>query len=203
MLLTLLSAYAVFLVAVLSPGPDFAVTVRNSVRFGRRAGVLTAFGIACGNLVHIAYVGVGLGALIAHSVVAFSVMKFIAAAYLAWIGSRALCSKPYKADIAPPDTAPDTHSFRRGFVTSALNPKAALFWLSYFTVVLEPRMPAAVLSGFVALLVVSVAAWFSLVSCVMSRPAVREKFLRMGHWFDRATGAVLIALGVKVALTQR
>jgi threonine/homoserine/homoserine lactone efflux protein len=199
MLLTLLSAYAVFLVAVMSPGPDFAVTVQSSVRHGLRAGVLTACGIA--------YVSVGIGALIAHSIVAFNVMKFAAAAYLAWIGAKALRSRPQAAaeDADPVAAVPiaDGAAFRRGAACAMLNPKAALFWLSFFTLVIDPHMPPALLCGFVAALIISVAAWFGVVALVMSRLAVRARFLRLGHWFDRATGAVLIALGVKVALAQR
>jgi RhtB (resistance to homoserine/threonine) family protein len=206
MLLALLSAYVISLVALVSPGPDFAITVQSSVRHGFRAGVLTACGIACGNMIHVTYVNIGLGALIAHSVVAFNVMKLAAAAYLAWIGAKALRSRPAApaaGEVAPAEGVADAQAFRRGLVANVLNPKAALFWLSYFTLVLDPHMPAAVLAAFIALQAVTIAAWFSFVALVMSRPAVRAKFLRLGHWFDRATGAVLIALGVKVALAQR
>lgn len=204
MLFTLLSAYAVFLVAVMSPGPDFAITVQSSVRYGRRAGVLTALGITCGNFVQIALVNVGLGALLARSVMAFTVLKFVAAAYLAYIGFKALRSKPANPDSAAPvEGVPDTQAFRRGFIANIANPKATLFWLSFFTLVVTPGMPPPVLWGFVGLLAVSVFAWFSLVSFIMSQPAVRRKFLRLGHWFDRATGAVLIALGLRVAFAHR
>jgi RhtB (resistance to homoserine/threonine) family protein len=206
MLLTLLSAYVISLVAMISPGPDFAITVQSSVRHGFRAGVLTACGIACGNMIHVAYVNIGLGALIAHSVVAFNVMKLAAAAYLAWIGAKALRSRPSASagdEIVPAEGVPDAQALRRGLIANVLNPKAALFWLSYFTLVIDPHMPASVLLAFIALQAVTIVAWFSLVACVMSRPAVRQRFLRLGHWFDRATGAVLIALGIRVALAHR
>jgi threonine/homoserine/homoserine lactone efflux protein len=176
------------------------------VRHGWRAGVFTALGIAAGNTVHIAYVNIGLGALIAHSIVAFNVMKFIAAAYLAWIGFKALQSKPSAGNGAGArmrTSMADGKAFRRGLVTCLLNPKAALFWLSFFTLVIDPAMPADVLTAFCCVLIASIAAWFSMVAFFLSRAKVRAAFQRMGHWFDRATGAVLIALGVRVALAHR
>lgn len=207
MLLPLFSAYTVFLIALASPGPDFAVTVQMSVRHGRRAGIFTALGIACGNLLHIVTVNIGLGAIIAHSIVAFSMMKYAAAAYLVYIGLKALRSTPYAAEkketAGVAQMLPDTYAFRRGAVTAMLNPKAALFWLSYFALALDPRMPLPVLLGFVALLLATAAVWFSMVACFLSQARIREKFMRLGHWFDRATGIVLIALGVKVAFAQR
>jgi RhtB (resistance to homoserine/threonine) family protein len=202
----LLSAYIVAVIAMMSPGPDFAVTVQTSVRHGGRAGIFTALGIACGTLVHFAYINIGLGALIAHSVVAFNVMKFAAALYLGYIGFKALRSQPKRGgaeeNTARAEELSDARAFRRGFVTNALNPKAALFFLSYFTLVVDPNMPAMTLAGFVTLLAFTTAAWFSLVSWGFSRPRVREQFLRLGHWFDRTTGAILVALGVRVALAH-
>lgn len=205
MLLTLVPAYGLFLLAVMSPGPDFFMTVQNSVRHGVRAGVATALGIALANLIHITYVRIGIGALIAHSLLAFSILKLLAAAYLIYLGTKAIRSKPAapQAEMQPAALPVPRSALLQGFITNALNPKAAIFWLSYLTIVIDPGMPAAVLWGFVGLLLVSAFAWFSLVAYFLSRQKVRQQFLRCGHWFDRAMGAVLIALGVKVALAAR
>lgn len=208
MLFTLMSAYGVFLLAVMSPGPDFIMTVQSSLRHGVRAGIWTALGIAFANLIHIAYVHVGIGALIAHSLLAFTVLKLLAAGYFIYLGIGALRSRPQAAtDIVPvldsPTTASSRSAFRQGFITNALNPKAALFWLSYLTLVIDPAMDKALLLGFIALLLATAFVWFSLVAYFLSRRAVRERFLRSGHWFDRAMGALLVGLGVKVALTTR
>ncbi len=206
MLLTLIPAYGLFLLAVMSPGPDFIMTVQNSVRHGVRAGVATALGIALANLIHITYVHIGIGALIAHSLLAFSILKLCAAAYLIYLGSKAIRSKPAAPQAAEASQAPTPaprSALLQGFITNALNPKAAIFWLSYLTIVVDPVMPAPVLWGFVTLLLVSAFAWFSLVAYFLSRQKIRQQFLRCGHWFDRAMGAVLIALGIKVALAAR
>lgn len=207
MLFTLISAYGVFLLAVMSPGPDFIMTVQSSLRYGVRAGVWTALGIALANLIHIAYVHVGIGALIAHSLVAFTILKLLAAGYLIYLGIGALRSTRAGAasmtEVFEQPRGVSRSAFRQGFVTNALNPKAALFWLSYLTLVIDPAMDKAVLLGFIVLLLATAFGWFSLVAYFLSRQAVRERFLRCGHWFDRATGAVLVGLGVKVALTTR
>jgi RhtB (resistance to homoserine/threonine) family protein len=206
MFLTLVSAYVVFLLALMSPGPDFAVIVRNGVKYGSRAGMFTALGIALGNLFYTVLINIGIGALIAHSVVAFNVLKVFAAGYLIYIGVRAVRSQPYKVnDVggAALDRLGDKAAFMQGLITNALNPKAAMFWLSYFSLVVDPKMPASVLWCFVAVLITSAFVWFSTVAWCLSREKVRRQFLRMGHWFDRVMGATLIALGVKVALGSR
>lgn len=205
MLLTLIPAYGLFLLAVMSPGPDFIMTVQNSVRHGARAGMATALGIALANLIHIAYVHIGIGALIAHSLLAFSILKLLAATYLIYLGYKALRSRAGTADIAL-GTAGDSSlraAFGQGFVTNALNPKAAIFWLSYLTIVVDPAMPTALLWGFIALLLLTAFVWFSLVAYFLTRQTIRQQFMRCGHWFDRVMGVLLVGLGIKVALTAR
>jgi len=207
MLLTLISAYGVFLLAVMSPGPDFVMVVRNSVRFNVRAGVGTALGISIANMVHIGYVQIGLGALIAHSIVAFNVLKLFAAAYLIYLGCKAIRSRPHTvtADepVATQQQLTTRAAFMQGFITNALNPKAALFWLSFLSIVISPDMPQGLLFGFVVLMLVTAFGWFSAVAYFMSRSKIRAGFIRCGHWFDRVMGAVLVALGIKIALASK
>jgi RhtB (resistance to homoserine/threonine) family protein len=207
MLLTLIPAYGLFLLALMSPGPDFIMTVQNSVRHGVRAGMATALGIALANLIHIAYVHIGIGALIAHSLLAFSILKLLAAAYLIYLGYKALRSRATTTDIAvgaaKEQTATLRAAFSQGFVTNALNPKAAIFWLSYLTIIVDPAMPSALLWGFIATLLLSAFIWFSLVAYFLTRAAIRQQFVRCGHWFDRVMGVLLVGLGIKVALAAR
>ncbi|MBP7251959.1 MAG: LysE family transporter [Alphaproteobacteria bacterium] len=207
MLLTLIPAYGLFLLAVMSPGPDFIMTVQMSVRHGARAGMATALGIALANLIHIAYVHIGIGALIAHSLLAFSILKLLAAAYLIYLGYKALRSRTGTTDInldaQQAQTASLRKAFGQGFITNALNPKAAIFWLSYLTIVVDPAMPPALLWSFIALLLLTAFIWFSLVAYFLTRQAIRQQFMRCGHWFDRAMGLLLVGLGIKVALASR
>lgn len=89
-----------------------------------------------------------------------------------------------------------------GFVTNGLNPKATLFFLSLFTVVIDPHTPLAVQAGYGLYLAFATGVWFCLVAWLFSRERVRAGFARMGHWFDRVTGAVLIGLGIRLAASE-
>ena len=196
----------VHLLAVASPGPDFAVVVRESVAQGRRAGSWTALGVGCGIFVHVAYSLLGIGLIVSQSIVLFNLFKWLAAAYLVYLGWRALRARPMSLEAIDGTNAPVARSAWRafviGFVTNGLNPKATLFFLSLFTVVISPDTPLLVQAGYGLYLAGATALWFLLVAWLFSRGRVRSGFARMGHWFDRLTGAVLIGLGARLALSE-
>ena len=196
----------VHLLAVASPGPDFAVVVRESVAQGRRAGSWTALGVGCGIFVHVAYSLLGIGLIVSQSIVLFNLFKWLAAAYLVYLGWRALRARPMSLEAIDGVNAPVARSAWRafviGFVTNGLNPKATLFFLSLFTVVISPDTPLLVQAGYGLYLAGATALWFLLVAWLFSRGRVRAGFARMGHWFDRLTGAVLIGLGVRLAVSE-
>ncbi|MBX9915029.1 MAG: LysE family transporter [Pseudomonadaceae bacterium] len=201
-----LTVALVHLLAVASPGPDFAIVLRESVSNGRYAGIWTAIGVGSGILLHVGYCLLGIGLIVAQSIVLFNLLKWLAAAYLIYIGIRALRAKP--ADPLQAQQAHETvavtarGAFVRGFVTNGLNPKATLFFLSLFTLVISPQTPLLVQAGYGAYLAVATAVWFCAVALLFSHGRVRRGFIRMGHWFDRMMGAVLVVLGIKVALSE-
>jgi len=196
----------VHLLAVASPGPDFAVVVRESVTQGRRVGSWTALGVGCGIFVHVAYSLLGIGLIVSQSIVLFNLFKWLAAGYLLYLGWRALRARPMSLETADEvDTTSDRspwQAFVVGFVTNGLNPKATLFFLSLFTVVISADTPLWVQAGYGVYLAGATALWFLLVAWLFSRGRVRAGFARMGHWFDRLTGAVLIGLGVRLAVSE-
>lgn len=196
----------IHLLAVASPGPDFAVVVRESVSHGRRAGTWTALGVGSAIFLHVGYSLLGIGLIVSQSIVLFNVLKWLAAAYLLYIGFKALRAKPAALSEQPGAALPVSRSagaaYRAGFMTNGLNPKATLFFLSLFTVVINPHTPLWVQAGYGVYLALATALWFCLVAMLFSQQRVRAGFARMGHWFDRTMGAVLIALGVKIALTE-
>jgi RhtB (resistance to homoserine/threonine) family protein len=198
----------IHLLAVASPGPDFAVVVRESVAHGRRAGTWTALGVGSAIFLHVGYSLLGIGLIVSQSIVLFNVLKWLAAAYLLYIGFKALRARPAAAsscepaEAAPVVTRSAAAAYRAGFMTNGLNPKATLFFLSLFTVVINPHTPLWVQAGYGVYLALATALWFCLVALLFSQQRVRAGFARMGHWFDRTMGAVLIALGVKIALTE-
>lgn len=201
-----LTVALVHLLAVASPGPDFAVVVRESVTRGRQSGSWTAVGVGAGILVHVGYSLLGIGLIVSQSIMLFNLFKWLAAAYLFYLGYQALRAKPITVadrDLTgnQPSLSPG-RAFAIGFVTNGLNPKATLFFLSLFTVVIDPRTPLAVQAGYGVYLAFATGVWFCLVAWLFSRERVRAGFARMGHWFDRVTGAVLIGLGVRLAASE-
>lgn len=196
----------IHLLAVASPGPDFAIVVRESVAHGRRAGVFSALGVGCGIFIHVAYSLLGIGLIVSQSIVLFNALKWLAAAYLFYIGIKALRAKPVCAADAELNRFEGGRSarsaFAAGFVTNGLNPKATLFFLSLFTVVINPHTPLAVQAGYGVYLALTTALWFCLVAQLFSHQRVRAGFAKLGHWFDRLMGTVLIGLGVKLAFTE-
>ncbi|RMT83268.1 LysE family transporter [Pseudomonas viridiflava] len=201
-----LTVALIHLLAVASPGPDFAVVVRESVTHGRKAGTWAALGVGSAIFVHVGYSLLGIGIIVSQSIVLFNALKWAAAAYLLYIGFKALRAKPASAsdDLIKPAASERTArgAYVSGFVTNGLNPKATLFFLSLFTVVINPHTPLLVQGGYGIYLAVATALWFCLVARLFSQARVRAGFARMGHWFDRAMGGVLVALGVKLALTE-
>lgn len=201
-----LAVAAIHLLAVASPGPDFAVVVRESVTHGRRAGTWTALGVGSAIFLHVGYSLLGIGLIVSQSIVLFNVLKWLAAAYLLYIGFKALRAGPAAEGAAKVQAATQVRTPREayvaGFMTNGLNPKATLFFLSLFTVVINPHTPLIVQAAYGVYLAIATAAWFCMVARLFSHDRVRAGFARIGHWFDRVMGAVLIALGVKIALSE-
>lgn len=200
-----LTVALVHLLAVASPGPDFAIVLRESVSNGRHAGIWTALGVGSGILLHVGYCLLGIGLIVSQSIVLFNLLKWLAAAYLIYIGIRALQARPAdpaSAELAPLATRSPRAAFARGFVTNGLNPKATLFFLSLFTLVISPQTPLLVQAGYGLYLALATAVWFCAVALLFSQARVRRGFVRLGHWFDRLMGAVLVGLGIKVAFSE-
>jgi RhtB (resistance to homoserine/threonine) family protein len=196
------------LVAVASPGPDFAMVLRQSVTFGRRPAIWTSVGIGTGIFLHVGYSLLGIGLLVRSSALAFNILKWLGALYLAWIGQKALRARPFAggsasggtAESAVPKVPGRRSAFVTGFLTNVLNPKATLFFVALFSVVINPSTPVIVQGAYGIWMAVVTMGWFTLVSLFFSHERVRAAFLRSGHWFERAMGVILLALGVRLAL---
>lgn len=199
--------------AVVSPGPDFAIVLRQSLTHGRRAAVWTAIGVGTAICLHVTYSLLGIGVLMRSSPTAFTVLKFAGAAYLAGIGIHALRTPPRGA-AGPPGAETQRKSARSfgtqsprgawtaGFVTNATNPKATVFFVALFAAVISPGTPKLVQAGYGAWISVMTAAWFSFVAYVFTRENIRRAFLKRGHWIDRALGVLFIVLAVSLAIAS-
>lgn len=210
-LLQWLTLVTVFALAVISPGPDFVVAVRNAIVYSRRVGIFTAIGFGLGVLVHVTYTVLGIATLIAQSIFIFNIIKLAGAAYLIYIGVQALRSQGTgKAAIDQAllqnqntQTMSDKAALRLGFLTNVLNPKATLFFLAIFSQIIRPETPVSWQIIYGLTCAVMVTTWFSLVAYVLSQEKIRNRFLNATKWIDRVCGALMIGLGIKVALASR
>ncbi|AOS45147.1 Threonine efflux protein [Lacunisphaera limnophila] len=191
--------------AVASPGPDFAIVLRQSLHHGRRTALWTSVGIGCGLSIHITYCLLGLGLFLKNSPAALLTVQALGAAYLAWIGLQALQARPRSGDIdlaGGPAEPSARAAWTTGFLVNLLNPKAALFFIALFPLAVSATTPRLVQVGYGVWMTVTTVAWFSFVSVVFARESVRRAFLRHGHWIDRALGVVFLGFAVSLALAS-
>lgn len=190
----------------ITPGPDVMYILARSLGQGRSAGVVSALGLGVGYLVHTTAAALGLSALLMSSAAAFDTLRYMGAAYLVYLGLRSILNA--RGDVGLRVALPASRGtiFRQGTLTAVLNPKVALFFLAFLPQFVNPArgpvvwqfvflgalftVTATIWNTFVGLVAGSAGDWFR------NRPA----FLKVQQWF---TGAVLVALGVRIALPGR
>ena len=194
----------------LTPGPDVLYIVTNALRSGARAGVVAGLGITAGCFVHVFAAAVGVGALLATSATAFTVLKWIGAAYLLWVGVRLLLVRAPRevADLGALAHAQPPASLKKvwlgGFWTNVLNPKVAIFFLAFVPQFIAPDAPDKAMA-FVLLGVlfnvnsIPVNCGWALAAAWMARHGAVQRGM---HWLDRAAGAMFIAFGARLALSD-
>ena len=194
----------------LTPGPDVLYIVSSALRSGVRAGIVAALGITAGCFVHIVAAGLGVSALMATSAMAFSVLKWVGAAYLLYVGVRLLLSKApdaikIEAGSADSVTAGGLKSlFFRGFWTNALNPKVALFFLAFVPQFIapgaaHPTVAFLLLGVLFNLNAIPINIGYAVLAAWAAR---RTAAIQRGmHWLDRLAGALFVGFGIKLALS--
>ncbi|MEI6238729.1 MAG: LysE family transporter [bacterium] len=204
------TVFAVGALAVMSPGPDFIIVTRMSLLHSKRVGIATALGIATGNLWWVASSILGISYVISKTVLLFAILKWIGALYLIYLGIGVLRAKKKSAE-ASGDVASKVErvsgmsawkAFRIGLLTNILNPKCALFFISLFSVFITPSTPALYRYAYGLEIVAIAIIWFSLLATVLTFGKVKSAFEHFAVSIDRVTGALLIALGLKIALSK-
>ena len=190
---------------VITPGPNMAIVIRNSIIHSRSAGIYTAGGLAFGNLIHITYCLVGIGFLISKSILLFNVVKWFGAAYLIYLGIKSLRAQPHPslnhANVSSSFTC--ASALRTGFLTDLLNPKATLFFLALFTQIIRPGTPLLAQIVYGITIVALEFGCFAMLAAIIGHHSVRQRVEAVSHWIERVTGIVLIALGVRVAFVEQ
>ncbi|MDO5768851.1 MAG: LysE family transporter [Psychrobacter sp.] len=213
----------VHLLAAASPGPDFVLVSQQTLSKGRRTGLLCSLGITLGLAVHIIYSVLGLATIIAHSQPLLTAIKWLGGGYLMYLGWQGIRAKPKvltdsEAIISPaavanlsatptllplPSSESAAKTLRRGFFCNVFNPKAPIYFVAIFTLVLSPTMPTWQLAIYGTWMMVLQVAWFSTVVMLLSIPTIQRRFARVEHWIDRVLGAAMIGLGLNLILRSR
>ncbi|OTA15720.1 lysine transporter LysE [Xenorhabdus vietnamensis] len=196
----LIAVAIITILAVISPGADFVMITRTSYLYGRRAGIVAAFGIASGILVHAAYTILGIGILIAHSPNILLAIKIAGAAYLLYIGYKTMTSKmEMNVDINSSKNTP-LISFRMGFLTNVLNPKSTLFVVSTFTQIISPSTDIRLQIGYGIFMSLMHLIWFMGVAVFFSHHKLRATMLEKQTILNRIIGIILMGLGVSLGV---
>lgn len=202
----------------LTPGPDFAYIVAHGARHGARAGAVAALGIASGCLFHVLAATLGLSALLAASAQALTLVKWLGAAYLVYVGTRMALTRDVhvgpppgvgpQAGAAAPGTVGDARLrriFVNGLLTNVLNPKVALFFLAFLPQFVDPDADHQALAFLVLGLVFTMNGLLVClaVGLLAGRASSRLGDSRIGLWLTRTIGAAMIVFGLRLAAWQR
>lgn len=204
-MLELLSLMAIFSFVIVSPGADLAMVIRQSIVHGRRAAILTSFGVGTSLMFHMTYTILGLGLIISQSILLFNIVKWLGVAYLIYIGISALRAGSTDVNAMAAAGTDDAgqqsaaKAFLFGFMANALNPKPVFFFLSVFSSVVSHDTPDVMKFAYGLVMASALIAWFVGVSFFMTTARMRSAFSRASRWIDRVSGVVFIGFGLKLA----
>lgn len=189
---------SIHLIAVMSPGPDLVMILRNTLAYSRRSGICAALGTSSGILVHVTYTLLGVGILIKEAPLVFNGIRILGACYLTYVGWRAIRTAfknraTYDFQKEAKDITP-FQAWRSGFITNVTNPMVLVLFLSIFSTVITDETPSLVLGFFMGEIILISLLWFTGVAVLFAIPVIRNTFKKLGPWLDVITGVVLIAL---------
>lgn len=201
-----LSISLIILLAAISPGPDFAVVTKNALLYSRKAGIYTALGISASLLVHTVYCILGLAFVISQSLLLFSIIKYLGAGYLIYLGIKGILSKRevvHLEDHASKKSISNLAAFNQGLLTNLLNPKAILFLLAFFTIIVKPDHSLWTEMAYGLEITIIPMIWFSGLSFMMTHPAVTKNLNRIQFFIVKVMGAFLVLFGLRIALLRQ
>ena len=195
---------AVALVVICTPGPDTALTIRNSLLGGRRAGISTALGVSTGQAIWTIAASAGIAALLVASEPAFRALKLAGAAYLVWLGAQTLWRafrRRQRMDAGPKGRLESRRAWRQGLISNLGNPKMAAFFTSLLPQFGEAAFASMLAFGF--LFCALTLAWLTGYAFVVAKAGDVLRRERIRRTLDAVTGAVLVAFGVRLAAERR
>ena len=201
---TFLTVALLHLFAVVSPGPDFVLISRQSFRYGRTIAIWTSVGIAIGILFHVALSLAGLSLLLQNQPDFFWYLKLVAALYIGYLG---LTSLILKGPINLQGNSTDGEgrylkSISSGFLTNALNPKAFIFFITVFTLVINEDTGIVIKSLLGIYMSMATFIWFTFMSILLTNEKATERFKNLIPWLEKITGLFLLILAIKIIFQE-
>lgn len=196
----------IIILAAISPGPDFAMVVKNSLFSGRKSGIMTAVGITVSLVVHSIYAILGLAVMIAHSLLLFNFIKYLGAAYIIYLGIKSILSRNNSMTINDTkefQAITPYHSFMQGLLCNLLNPKAIMFILAFFTLAIDSSSTWFERVGFGVEIALVHLVWFTLLSLLITHSRVKQNLSKAQGYLSKVMGAVLIGFGTRICFLNQ
>jgi threonine/homoserine/homoserine lactone efflux protein len=201
----LVSIYALYLGAAMVPGPNLFVIAGASLATSRAQGIVTALGVSTGTAIFALSTLAGLSTVVTTIPALTTTIRICGAAYLVYLGTRALLRAVSGEAVEPPDAAvvPTlARAYVTGLATHLSNPKAIVFYLSLMSIVVSPELQIRTqLAAALGLIVLSLG-WYGSVALALSNESVRDRYTRAARWIDAILGIALIGAGLRLALSS-
>lgn len=202
----LITITLIIILAAISPGPDFAMVVKNSLQHDRRSGILTALGVSVSLIIHASYCVIGLAIVISKSLLLFSIIKYLGAAYLIYIGTNSLLSKQNMSsnEHHKSHSSSNTHNaFLQGLLCNLLNPKAIMFILAFFTMLVSSTSSIEILIEYIIEISLIHFVWFTFLALMITHPRIKKNLAKVQVYIIKAMGFLLIAFGARIAFVSQ
>lgn len=203
---TLSTFVAVVLGLFLIPGPAVLLVLSRTVQGGRKVGILTGLGIATGDFVHTLFAAVGLSALLMTSALAFNLVKYAGAAYLIYLGVRAVLEKPAEISLPKTPSVTPAMAFAQAIPAEVLNPKTALFFLAFMPQFVHPEHGSTFIQfATLGIIFVAMSSIYTSLIALSIRPLGRllKRLSWISKWQGKILGSIFIGLGLKIATQHR
>ncbi|MBN4081240.1 LysE family transporter [Caldithrix abyssi] len=202
----ILLVVALFLLGVISPGPNFLVVVQKSLSSGQRGGIITGLGVATGDALYSSAGLFGLSALITQSGWLFFVIKLAGGLYISWMGLKMIWKNPKsvkQSTAATSDSKNYGKCFRLGLITDLSNPKTVVFFASIFATTYNPAHPMWVSFAMLSGIIMTSIVWRIGLATVFSRNRIRDFYLHFRRSIERFFGSILLLLGLRLAFSDQ
>ena len=200
----LIGVFAIFIPALLLPGPDFVAVVRSSMSRGTRAGLLTTAGVSLGLGLYASLSMLGLSAILMQYQWLAWAVRVAGGLYLVYLGVRLIMARPQDITVEEESGQPGrTGAFFFGFAVTLTNPKAIVLFASVFATAVNAETPAWLMVLMVGLVVASAMTWYAFVSLCMSSAPVIRAFGNARHWIERVAGVCFVAVGGRILADSR